>query len=192
VSFQVPTLVQNFKKNLRGGYLNMVRKGKAAGGVTSNLPVVIPPQEGGNVQMPGMLASDNPLQAAAMDFSDILNKPDLTPGQRRRLALQKLGLIKPKKVYASPADRKAASKLRAKERRQAKLAALPEEFRPRPKVKRSPEEKKERRKERGKEKRMFLREMAQKDPSLAAKYGIHVELFKVNRKPKKAKKSKNK
>ena len=160
----------------------MVRKSKG-----ENLPAIV---EASNIGMPGMLAEENPLQAAAVDFSDILSKVDATPGQKRRMALERLGLVKPKKIYDSPAARKAAAKARAKQRRASKLAALPEEFRPRPKMQRSPEEKKERRKERGKEKRMFLREMAEKDPSLAAKYGIHVELFKTHRKPKKAKKSK--
>lgn len=161
----------------------MVRKGKAA--TSTSLTVT-----GTDVGMPGMLAG-NPIQEAAFDLTSILKNPDLTPAQRRKMYWEAKGLKGKKSKYASPAERKAANKARSKERRTARIASLPEELRPRAKVKRSPEEKKERRKERGKEKREFLREMAQKNPELASRYGIHVDLFKANR-PKREKKAKKK
>lgn len=152
------------------------------------------PQSGGAGAVPPVA----PPTTQFMDFGqakyDDLLKADMSPAEKRRAYLERIGARKPRQKYASVAERKAAGKARAKARRQKKLELLPPELRPQPRLKLSPEQKKEKRKERAQRKREFMREQAQANPEIAAKYGIHVDLFKANReaKPKKEKKNKKK
>ena len=136
-----------------------------------------------------IVPSPGAIVEAANDFSDLIANLDLTPADRRRVALQRLGKRGVRTKYASKEERKAAQKVRSKTRRQEQMLALPPELRPQPKVKRSLAQKQERRRERGKEKRDFLKEMARANPEQAAKYGIRVDLFAEN-KPKRKKKDK--
>lgn len=147
---------------------------------------VLPTPQASGIRIP-------PISPISIDLvSDLLSNPDLTPSERRRIAFERAGLKGTKSKYATPEARKAAQKARSKARREARIQALPEALRPQARMKRSPEEKKEKRKERSKMKREFLREFAKEHPETAAKYGIHVELFKENRRPKKEKKAKKK
>lgn len=111
----------------------------------------------------------------------ILGLPNLTLSEKRHKVLEALGKVKPKKKYASVAERKAAAKKRAEERKKAKLDVL-KKFGLEPSKrgpKKSPEEKKLHRKEKGKQRRSFLREMAKSNPDVAKKFGIDINRFKL-------------
>jgi hypothetical protein len=101
-------------------------------------------------------------------IESILNNPTMTKTERRVAIEILMGERKPKgskKKYASREERKAAAKVRAKERRAAKIARLPEAVRPSPRVKLEPEEKKAKRRERGQAKRANFREILTKAAS---------------------------
>lgn len=123
------------------------------------------------------------LGSAVPDFSNVLGNAELTLAEKRKKVLMGLGLRKTKKVYASPAERKAAAKERAKKRREAKLEVLKKYgLEPHAKgPKKSKEEKKAVRKERALHKREFLREMAKADPERAKQFGIDVTRFRAKK-----------
>lgn len=122
-----------------------------------------------------------PALGTGLDFSSVIQSESLTMAEKRKTVLEKLGLKATKKKYATPEERKAASKLRAKERREARIVALkPYGLEP---AKRGPKktkaQKKLARKARGKARREFIRDMAKADPDLAKKYGIDPKRFKL-------------
>lgn len=119
--------------------------------------------------------------SAMPDFSNILSNTNLSLSQKRKNILEELGMKKKKKVYSSPAERKAAAKKRAKARKEAKLQVL-KKYGLEPKAKgpkKTKEQKKEARKERSSNKRQFLREMAKADPERAKQFGIDVTRFRA-------------
>jgi len=138
----------------------MVKKGREVQAITS----------------PPSLIGGTPL-----DFSSVIESESLSMAEKRRKVLEQLGLKGTKKKYATPEERKAASKKRREERKSTRLEVLKKYgLEPRKKgPKMSKEQRKQKRSERGKTKRGFLREMARANPDLAKKYGIDPRRFKL-------------
>ena len=131
--------------------------------------------------IPGQGGATNISSAAAkVDLNSILSNADLSASQKRKSYFTQLGIAKPKKKYASPAERKAAAKERAKQRRAERINMLPEALRPKPRgPKLSPEQKREKRSARRHAKRDFLHEMARANPEAAQRFGINPGRFKI-------------
>lgn len=118
------------------------------------------------------------------DVQSILRKPDLSPKDKRRAIAELIGLKKPKKIYATPAERKAAAAARAEKRRKKnndiwkKIGIAPQK-----REKMSPEQKKARRSEKAKDKRALFADMVKRDPDKAAKFGFrfNTETGKIER-----------
>lgn len=130
----------------------MAKKHNPASALVSSGPLK-PIQEVVTVTTSGPLTKEEMIES-------ILHNPNMTKTQRRVAIEVLMGLRKPKgtkKKYATKEERKAAAKIRAKERRAAKLAELPEAVRPSPRIKLEPEEKKAKRRERGQAKRANYR-----------------------------------
>jgi len=122
-----------------------------------------------------------PALGAGIDFKSVIESESLSMAEKRKTVLEKLGLKATKKKYATPEERKTASKLRAKERREARIAAL-KPYGLEPAVrgpKKTKAQKKAARKARGKARRGFIREMAKASPELAKKYGIDPARFRL-------------
>jgi hypothetical protein len=111
-----------------------------------------------------------------MEISSLIETPGLTWREKRHRALEMTGELKPRKKYASRDERKLAAKERAKQRRldrSARLSAIHPDLAPKPRVKRSIEEKRARRSERGKLKRTALKELKTKYPDIANELGLN-------------------
>jgi len=137
----------------------------------------MPKKKGTEIQLTGGM----PSMPSPKDFASILESESLSMAQKRRQVLEQLGLKGTRKKYASPVERKAASKERREKRKSTRLESL-KQYGLEPKVrgpKMSKEERKTKRSERGKTKRGFLREMAKANPELAKKYGIDPSRFKL-------------
>ena len=120
-------------------------------------------------------------EGSVPDFSHILQSKDLSLEDKRRRVLEELKMRKPRRKYASPAERKEAAKKR-RDKRKAERVKVLDRYGIAPKKKgpkMSKAERKRRRSKRGKEKRGFLREMARENPELAKTYGIDVSRFKL-------------
>lgn len=120
------------------------------------------------------------------DFSNILQKEDLTLADKRKAILEQLGMRKPKQKYKNLEERKAAAKERSKARKEKRLAALAEidpNLVPKKREKMSSEEKKAKRSERRERRLGFMFEMAKANPELAKKFHIDIDKLK-ERKPK--------
>jgi len=104
-----------------------------------------------------------------------------TMAARRRRILREAGVRGTKKKYGSAEERKAASKARAKERKERDAAIL-EKFGLAPRSrgpKMTKEEKKAKSKARRQQKSQFLREAARSQPDFAKKFGIDITRFKL-------------
>jgi len=115
------------------------------------------------------------------DFSNVLQKEDMSIADKRNYVLEQTGLKGRKRKYKSVEERKAAAKARREERKAKRVAVL-EKYGLEPKKKGpklTKEQKKARRSARAKERRSFMREMAKQQPDLAKKYGIDVKRFKL-------------
>lgn len=118
---------------------------------------------------------------AIPDFSAIIQSESLDLAEKRKKVLEQLGLRRPRKKYATPGERKEASKKRREGRKATRLEAL-KKYGLEPKKKgpkMSKEERGKKRSERGKSRREFMREMARGSPDLAKKYGIDPSRFKL-------------
>lgn len=115
------------------------------------------------------------------DFTSVIADESLTMTEKRQQILESLGLRRTKKKYPTTEARKAAAKVRAKERREERTKALaqyglePTKLGP----KRTEEEKKVARTDRGKRRRLAFKEMATAQPDLAKKYGFDPKKFRL-------------
>ena len=123
----------------------------------------------------------SPFGGGLPDLSHILSGTFVSEAERRKAALEALGMRRPRQKYKTTKQRKSAAKKRRKERREERTKAL-EQYGLAPKKrgkKLTPEQKKKKRAERGKSKRSLFREMARANPELAKQYGIDVNRFRL-------------
>ncbi len=120
-------------------------------------------------------------------IQEILDNPDLTLREKRKLIDKELGLRKPRKKYATEAERKAAAAERSKQRRSGRASTYEHYGLGRgPRVELTPEQKKERRKRRRQDRRSLessLAAMAKAHPEIAREHGIDPNKIRV-REPK--------
>jgi len=118
----------------------------------------------------------------------LLNVPDLDTilgldipvSQKRRMVLEYGGLKGKKIKYASKEEKKAAAKKRAEIRKKERLVLLASHgLAPKPKVKKTPMEKKAASSARAKRKRSAFGEMVRMNPELAKKAGIDPKRYKL-------------
>lgn len=140
------------------------------------------------------LGAGNPIEQTTFDvFSPatlspeiqaVLNNPNLTMTEKRKVILRLRGVIKERRKYGSEAERQAAKK----KNRDARRARRREEeeklgIAPKPRVRgRSEEEKKRIRSERGKARRAtnreleeFAKKLVAEKPDLARKMGLDID-----------------
>jgi len=134
-----------------------------------------------------LVVKGSPLQNAVnsmpsineVSFSNLQIDKSLPLSQQRKQALIQLGMKKPRKQYETPAERKAAAKARAKERRDKRNAELTKlGLGPQPRQKLSHDEKVEKRKEKRHTKNDFFKEMLKTHPEEAKKFGIDPNKWK--------------
>jgi len=121
------------------------------------------------------------------DIREILEHPGKSKAQKRKEVLVALGLRTTKKKYKTPADRKKAAKERTAARKTQRLGILGAlGLQPEKREKLTDEERKDRsktaRQRRTSSKRDFIRDMAERNPSLAKKYGIDISRFMPKKK----------
>lgn len=117
------------------------------------------------------------------DFSNILNSSARAAVKRDKI-LKELGKKSPRKKYASPEERKAASRERAKKRREERNAELAKYgLAPKPRgPKLSDEEKKAKRSERAKLRRSLYKEMLKDRPDIVEEFKIDLSRFRFKKK----------
>jgi len=95
---------------------------------------------------------------------------------RKHSILQAAGLIKPRKIYESKEDRKAAAKERAKDRRLERKEYLKSQGLA---SDRAPKLSKEQKRVKNKELRRLRNDLLRKDPVLAVKLGVDLRRLRV-------------
>lgn len=115
------------------------------------------------------------------DLTGITRSEDLSLAEKRKQVLAALGMRKKKQIYATPEDRKAASKARRDKRKADRVETLKKYgLEPRARgPKKTEAERKQARSDRGKRRRAALREMAKLHPDVAARYGIDPSRFRL-------------
>ena len=128
-----------------------------------------------------ILSGQGSLPTGVPDFTNILSNPNLTKQQKAKAILQAKGVRRPRKIYNSVEARKAAAEARRKERHAKDIAELPEELRPRAKVRRTAQEKVQLRSAYNKKKNASdkaLREWAINHPDILKQAGLNIHLPK--------------